>query len=1636
MIQFRALGEVAAVVDGDRVALGGSRQRRLLAMLLIHRNGTVSTDRLADAVFAGEPTEAAATTMRSYIARIRRVIDGHDARVRVVTQAPGYRLDVPDELFDVALFEASIAEAERSLARGDAESARQAAVDAIGRWTGDPYPEFDDEMWVLPEAQRLHELRLVAADRRIEADLACGRAREAVPEIERLVREHPMREGFRAHLMTALYRSGRQADALRAYQAYRAELADELGLDPSPALSELEQRILAHDPSLAAPDTGRSLHGYRLGERLGSGDDGTLYAATLPGVGRDLVLRSFRAEVADRPGFVRSFESDAHRLASLRHPAVVAVHDYWRGPHEAYLATARLAGGTLADRLRSGPLPDRDLVELVERVGGALVDAADAGITHGRLSPTNVVFDDEGTPFVTDFALGADERPDPAADVAAFAALVERCTSSVPLREHLGRAANDPATTMADLVADVLRLLDAQASHRPNPYKGLEAFEEADAADFHGRDDLVAGILKRFHAAGVRSRLVLVVGGSGTGKSSVVRAGVLPHLRAGVVPGSGRWLITTCTPGANPFQRLADALTRVSVNHAVEAADLDRPGGIDACAALVAGDDEVLLLIDQLEELFTLAEPVVQRRFLDGLAGALTAAPSRLRVIATLRADFFDRPLGVASFGSLVNASTVTVPAMTPAELEAAIVEPARRADRSVEGPVVAELVAAVLDDAAALPALQFTLRELAERSNGSMTLAAYRELGGVAGAVAARADELYHAAPGPEQDVLRRLFERLVVVRDGEATRRRVRIADLTSEAAGPGVEAVIERWAAARLLTLDRDHRTRVPSVEVAHEALVREWPRLGRWIAEDRETIGTIARIGEAARAWVESGRDDGSLARGVALQAALDVADRRPLDLTPLELDFVTASRRASAAAQAEQAAQLARERRSNRRLRWQLTALASVLVLALIVGVVAVDQRRQADGARRSATARELAAAATANLDVDPERSVLLALEALDLARGSGPGTQAEAATALHDAVVRSRIVRRIDGLGGTVDWSPTGEYLVSEGPEDSGTIDLRDPETGASVRSWQGDPIDINDVAFSPDGSMLATTGDDGRLQVWDPDTGALVFEHRETGSVWGPGFSGDGRLIAASWIDEGVVRVFDTSDGGLVGEGDAERVFALSLSDDGTTMVLGAGEGTAYVVAVPSGQILSTLEAPGAGPMRIVRYSPDDRLIAASSGDGVVRVWDPATGERQFQMDSGTSALNALAWSADGRHVAAGAEDGTAHVWEVGEEEARRVATLTAQDTRNGVQGVAFSPDGTQLVTGDVGVASMIVWDLDPLAGREWAAVRVREYGPVAVTTEDHVVAVGEDGRLWSFSMEDGVGQPVADPPPDVQLRLAADPGGTVLATAAVEPGEPVQLWDAVTGAQLASFVPPDFDDFVTGLAWSPDGQHLAVAGGDGDSSSIVVVDRAGRTLARFREEPEVYLRESMFSPDGTVLAIPRRPLRQATPDQQGLWLWDWAAGEMIGRIDAQVLDVDWDPAGERLVTIAELESRVEIWDAATLAPISSFTGTSAFSDVRYSPDGSQVATSGTDGDVNLWDVDTGTPTRLRGHDAHVAGVAFSPDGRRLVSVDAAGVMRAWAIDVDDLVAIAQHRLTRGLSEVECRRFLHRDGC
>ena len=340
-------------------------------------------------------------------------------------------------------------------------------------------------------------------------------------------------------------------------------------------------------------------------------------------------MRIFRREIADAAEFVRSFEANAHGLASLRHPAIVPVHDYWREPGAAYLVMRRMYGGTLAERLQRGPLGTAAAAALVSRIGEALVAAAERGIGHGRVIPESVFFDSAGDAFLADFALDPADQPRCAGDdVHDLAAMVGAClaTDRGAVADVLAEAT---ATVGRPAIAEyVPRLVAAltgtdRAPDRviANPYKGLRAFDEADAADFYGRADLLEAIVGRLGRDDLRGRLVLVVGGSGTGKSSVVRAGLLPRVRRGDVPGSEGWFVATMLPGSSPFKELAESLSHVAVIETVGLADelAADVAGIDRVLhRLLPDDGQLLLVVDQFEELFTLAGESDQRAFLAG----------------------------------------------------------------------------------------------------------------------------------------------------------------------------------------------------------------------------------------------------------------------------------------------------------------------------------------------------------------------------------------------------------------------------------------------------------------------------------------------------------------------------------------------------------------------------------------------------------------------------------------------------------------------------------------------------------------------------------------------------------------------------------------------------------------------------------------------------------------------------------------------------------------------------------------------------------------------------------------------------------------------------------------------------------
>jgi WD40 repeat protein/class 3 adenylate cyclase len=1179
----------------------------------------------------------------------------------------------------------------------------------------------------------------------------------------------------------------------------------------------------------------------------------------------------------------------------------------------------------------------------------------------------------------------------------------------------------------------------------PNPYKGLRPFEEGDAADFFGREELTRQLVERLG----ETRFLAVIGPSGSGKSSVVRAGLIPALRDGGLPGSETWPIVEMLPGPHPLEELEAALLRVAVNP--PGSLLEQLGGDDrgliraVKRVLPAGRSELVLLIDQFEEVFTLVEDEsVRTHFLESLEAAATDPQARLRVVITLRADFYDRPLLYRGFAELLRSRVEVVVPLSPEELERTIAEPARRVDVRLEQGLVAHMLADVADEPGGLPLLEYALTELFDRREDDvLTVEGYRAIGGVSGALGRRAEELHAELDDAGREAVRQLVLRLVSLGEGtEDTRRPVPRSEIASlEVDQQAMAAVLNAFGASRLLSFDRDSRSGAPTIEVAHEALLTAWGRLRGWIDEAREDVRTERRLAVATAEWEESERDPSFLATGSRLEQFQAWRQSGRISTTPDERDFLEASLEERKRHQAEVEAQEARERelerRSIRRLRALVAVLAATALVAAGLTVFAFIERGRADRERaraeqeeRVAIARELAAASAANLEADPERSILLALEAVRRTRSVDGSVLPEVEQALHNAVQASRIVMTVPGIGGDVDWSVDGLF-VTEGPEETGLVDIRDAETGKRVRAFTGHKVDINSVAFSADGSKLATTGDDGRLRVWDPKTGRRLGDfHGKSDFAVGAAFSPDGSLVAAGWLRENLVRVWDVRTGRLVRAIQAPASpFAVSFSPDGKRLAIGGvDEPVAGVFDVRSGRRELSLKGHDGG-IYDIDWSPDGRSIATTSNDSTGRIWDAASGRIRFVLFGPPGALNHADWSPDSGRLVIGYGDGTARLWEIAEGGAREEFALSSQVNRSGVWGVAFSPDGRRVITGSLDIGATQVWDVVDTGDAEWANLPALEEGlnNVAFLPDGQLVTTARDGSLaiWNsdYSKPTQIIRPERPFAPFFDDIEVSSDGELIAAAIAGR----VTVWNAATGDE--AFAVPEGGG-IGQLSWSPDGHLLAL--GRFDDQLVQLVDRSGNEVAQLHAEPGFGILLEEFSPDGRLLATTAAENGRPNPTTEHVSLWDWERGTIRSTIKTGVGDVAFDPGGG-LLAVAN-PTGGEIWNTETGKRVRTLTGgTGGLRDIAYSPDGAQIAAVAVDSTVRVWDAGSGVQRLvLGGHGNTLVAVAFSPDGSRLASAGFESTVRVWALKLDDLIEIAQDQVTRELTDEECRQYLH----
>lgn len=1219
--------------------------------------------------------------------------------------------------------------------------------------------------------------------------------------------------------------------------------------------------------------------------------------------------------------------------------------------------------------------------------------------------------------------------------------------------------------------------LDPKASFgwdraRP-PYPGLVAFEEEDAAVFFGRDAETRSALERLtrmrRLGG--SRMLVVLGPSGSGKSSLVRAGVLPRLKRD----PRNWLVLdVLRPRRAPLDELAIVLSRgleavgsahswTEIRASLLAASVDpsdAAGTLEAIAvdllrAFGNRDACVVLTIDQMEEVLGLDPPDGAEPFLQLLRASLLRPDLPLVLLATLRSDFLGALQQHAALRD-VPFEDVCVGPMKADGLVEVINGPARVAAIAIE----AGLTEALLEDTEtddALPLLAYTLRELYERFGDDRTLELeeYREgLGGLTAGIAAAAESVLATDGSLDERLLRASFLRLVRINEeGKYARRSARWSDMPESLHG-----VLKRFVDARLLISGADADG--PTLEVAHEALFRSWERLRGWLDEDREQLLWQQRMRAAVGEWERSGRDDGALLRGGRLAEALRWLDQTKTlsegnsgALPDVIQEYVSAS-------EAQRKADQARAESGRRRT---VLVLAGGLTVAVVFGIFAVaqwqratQQRRVADEQTRAAVARQLGAYAQLLVEdplSEPVQRALLVAESLRRM----PTLQAFVAwSELQSQMPRLMAELVHETETSLVAWNPDGQ-LVAVADAD-----------GVSIWRWSTHELlhrlphakPVEGIEFSPDGTLLATAERWGVAHLWDVTTGTEQARLEQLRGYGLLAFSPDGTLLATASDRDGRelgrdFHLWDTRTGerrtSLTHPGNSGGRQYLAFSPDGRAVATTGPDRSVRVWDVESSAEIARFDEPWGDYS--LDFSPDGaRLATGASWQGEVRVWDLETGsEVFFDTLPETSFVYVVRFGPDGRRLAAGGGGRWSSVWDV-----ETGSKLFDMETVNNVRTLDFSPDGTLLASAASGIyanfANARLWDA--MTGRELTGFAAEVAATDVAFSADgaRVATAGGDEtvRIWStrggsndLSFEHGSGLMAFEFTPDGRSLVSAgdlgarvwgldgqsstelsystagarggmyaadlSPDGRVLVTG--HPNRVAVLWDVARGDARARL---EHEGAVWSVAFAPDGLTVASGGDDGTASIWAAED--GRRLHRLAHDDTVTA--VAFSPDGARLAT-------ASLDRS-VRIWDVATGTELLRLehDLEALAVTYTPDGAKLaVHVVENwgqpweVGQIQLWDAHTNERGPTLPHDELVYSVEPSPDGRWLVTASRDRLVSLWDVETGEPVLRLALNGPAHGASFSADSQWLVTWGAwDGPARVFEVETGREVARFSH--------------------
>ncbi|MDZ7961444.1 MAG: CHAT domain-containing protein [Aulosira sp. DedQUE10] len=1101
------------------------------------------------------------------------------------------------------------------------------------------------------------------------------------------------------------------------------------------------------------------------------------------------------------------------------------------------------------------------------------------------------------------------------------------------------------------------------------PYQGLSAFKEENAKYLFGRNKATASLVTAVNS----KPLVAVIGASGSGKSSLVFAGLIPQLRGDTI---NNWLILSFRPGKNPFAALAVALVsalnlpdnerrlaelELDVNLQRDSTSLERFITSPLTHLLGGEGKRILLIADQFEEIYTLCTDAEERKiFLDGLLQAVNNAPF-FTLLLTLRADFLSRALDdYEPFAqALQQYQLEPVVRMNREELEAAIALPARQLGFEFEKGLCNTIIDDIEDGDGRLPLLEFTLTQLwKQQYAGKLTHQAYKKIGGVEQALANYADMVYADLSEGERKTAQRVFIQLV--QPGEGTEDTRKLA--TSEEVGDYWD-LVTRLADKRLVVTNWDELRNEETVEVVHEALIRHWGRLRGWMQENRKFRIWQQGLIVALQQWVESGKDEGALLRGATLAVAEDWLQQRGGEVSKAQRRFI------------EKGVELRERERLERLQRRQRTILVLVvfLVIALILAGVAglgwwSAQLKQIDVISKSSESLLIG-----NQKLEALLESLKAQKKLQTTFLVNQDIQTKVTIAMLQAVYGVEEFNRVEGHSDgiiSVSFSPDGKIIASASLDK--TIKLWNTN-GSLIRTFKGHKDFVIDVAFSPDGQTIASASFDKTIKIWRLD-GTLIKTFKYDSQVYRVNFSPDGKILAAA-LDDGTAQLWHINDERLIttlkkhGDTDAPSKFVtrVSFSPDGQTLASASADNTVKIWRL-DGKLISSFKGHNNWVMD-VSFSPDGKIVASSSTDGTIKLWN-LKGALLDTLEGHSGGVYRVIFSSDGERIASASHDGTLILWKVsifrpsdifsdGSSElvARGRPFKIYKGHKQPVSSVSFSPDGKTIASASLD-QTIRLWSLNSTTDA------IEPTKDILSIDNRTIITVSEDGIYFLLNWNGELVKKLQCHSQEKEHNyIQLESTELIYCPQTKVNNLPI---DKAINVQLK-----DYD--ITVKVWSTDNKLLHSF--KIKKSDYIELSYDNNMVASYSYENSTI---KISSIEGKLISIFQHNFKDKIEKGSEIY-------------SPYITNINFSPDNKIIISSGN-DGSINLWHINSIKPISLEGHNRSVNNVSFSPDSQIIASSSDDNTVKLWKRD-GTWIKTLYHEKGVKYVKFSPDGKMIAS-------------------------------------------